>query len=84
MKIRRRILVILFAFIVLIGVVVSYILTTSSKEMQPQVSSNDVENSTFQYYFWQEHITDIMVQIGLLLAGAFGVAALLPAPDEEM
>ena len=84
MKIRRRILVILFAFIVLIGVVISYIHTAATNALQPQVSSNDVENSTFQYYFWQEHITDIMIQIGLLLAGAFGVAALLPAPDEEV
>ena len=38
---------------------------------------------SFQDYLWQEHPLDLIIQIGLLLAGAFGVAALLPSPDEE-
>jgi len=38
---------------------------------------------SFQEYLWQEHPLDLIIQIGLLLAGAFGVAALLPSPDEE-
>ena len=38
---------------------------------------------SFQEYLWEEHPLDLIIQIGLLLAGAFGVAALLPSPDEE-
>ena len=38
---------------------------------------------SFQEYLWQEHPLDLIIQIGILLAGAFGVAALLPSPDEE-
>lgn len=41
------------------------------------------ENISFQEYLWQQHSLDLMIQIGLLLAGAFGVAGLLPAPNEE-
>ncbi len=43
-------------------------------------STNEI---SFQEYLWQEHPLDLIIQIGLLLAGAFGVAALLPSPDEE-
>ena len=39
--------------------------------------------ATFQEYLWQEHPVDLMLQIGLLIAGALGVTALLPTPDEE-
>ena len=38
---------------------------------------------SFQEYLWEEHPLDLIIQIGLLLAGAFGVAALLPSSDEE-
>jgi len=38
---------------------------------------------SFQEYLWKEHPLDLIIQTGLLLAGAFGVAALLPSPDEE-
>lgn len=38
---------------------------------------------SFQAYLWKEHPFDLIIQTGLLLAGAFGLAALLPSPDEE-
>lgn len=41
------------------------------------------ETSSFQEYLWEEHAIDLFIQIGLLLAGAFGVTALLPSADEE-
>lgn len=43
------------------------------------------ENSeeSFQEHLWGEHTMELMIQIGLMLAGAFGVAALLPAEAEE-
>jgi len=47
-------------------------------------SNNELAaNISFQEYLWKEHPLDLIIQIGLLLAGAFGVAALLPSPDEE-
>ena len=39
--------------------------------------------TTFQEYLWQEHPVDLILQIGLLIAGALGVTALLPTPDED-
>lgn len=47
-------------------------------------SHNESANTlSFQEYLWKEHPLDLIIQTGLLLAGAFGVAALLPSPDEE-
>jgi hypothetical protein len=41
------------------------------------------QTDSFQEFLWEEHGMDLFIQIGLLLAGAFGVAALLPSADEE-
>jgi len=47
-------------------------------------SHNESSDSiSFQEYLWEKHPLDLIIQIGLLLAGALGVAALLPSPDEE-
>ena len=40
-------------------------------------------NSAFQQVFWEERPLDLAVQACLIIAGALGVAALLPAEDEE-
>jgi len=48
-----------------------------------EIHNESVNEISFQEYLWQEHPLDLIIQIGLLLAGAFGVAALLPSPDEE-
>jgi len=47
------------------------------------IHNESTSEISFQEYLWQEHPLDLIIQIGLLLAGAFGVAALLPSPDEE-
>jgi len=52
---------------------------TPSDEVQNELA----KEISFQEYLWLEHPLDLIIQIGLLLAGAFGVAALLPSPDEE-
>jgi hypothetical protein len=44
------------------------------------VSQSDI---SFQEYLWEQHSLDLLIQMASLLAGAFGVAGLLPAPDEE-
>ena len=38
---------------------------------------------TFQDYFWYENPVVLLLHIALMLAGAIGVVALLPAPYEE-
>ena len=48
-----------------------------------EVQNESAKEISFQEYLWLEHPLDLIIQIGLLLAGAFGVAALLPSPDEE-
>ena len=54
-------------------------ISTPADESQNEPSST----ISFQEYLWKAHPLDLIIQIGLLLAGAFGVAALLPSPDEE-
>ena len=48
-----------------------------------EIHNKSTDVISFQEYLWQEHPLDLIIQIGILLAGAFGVAALLPSPDEE-
>jgi uncharacterized protein YceK len=38
---------------------------------------------TFQEYLWYQNPVVLMLHIALMLAGAIGVTALLPAPYEE-
>jgi hypothetical protein len=40
-------------------------------------------NGSFQEVFWEERPLDLALQACLIIAGALGVAALLPAEDEE-
>ena len=44
------------------------------------ISPNSV---SFQEVFWEERPLDLALQACLIIAGALGVAALLPAEDEE-
>jgi hypothetical protein len=37
----------------------------------------------FRAWFWSHRALDLAAQIGLILAGALGVAAILPDPREE-
>lgn len=52
--------------------------------MENKVSvDNTLQKESFQEYLWEEHTTDLFIQIGLMLAGALGVAGLLPSEHEE-
>ena len=48
-----------------------------------KLQDEPINEISFQEFLWEEHPLDLIIQIGLLLAGAFGVTALLPSPDEE-
>jgi len=41
----------------------------------------DVES--FRQWFWENRSLDLLVQVGLIFAGALGIAALLPRGKEE-
>ncbi len=50
-------------------------------QFRTEVDTNMRE--TFQDYFWYENPVVLLLHIALMLAGAIGVVALLPAPYEE-
>jgi len=47
--------------------------------------SNDREDASqsFQEYLWYQNADVLLLQVALMISGAIGVSALLPAPDEE-
>ncbi|MCD6356787.1 MAG: hypothetical protein J7L66_05810 [Anaerolineaceae bacterium] len=47
-----------------------------------EIHNESANAISFQEFLWQEHSLILIIQIGLFLAGAFGVAALLPSPNE--
>ena len=50
----------------------------------PPTAMNDTEAPiTFQEFLWIENPLVLYIQIGLMLAGALGVAALLPSDGDE-
>ena len=75
----------MFFFILII--LVLFLSACSFYELTPTLIDETHNESasviSFQEYLWQEHPLDLIIQIGLLLAGSFGVATLLPSPDEE-
>ena len=83
MAFKKRCGIMLFALFMLV-------LSSSACSLYEPISTplDEIHNKlsseiSFQEYLWQEHSLDLIIQTGLFLAGAFGVAALLPSPDEE-
>ena len=46
-------------------------------------SSDLLEAESFRVWWWGHRELDVAVQVGLVLAGALGIAALMPPEDEE-
>lgn len=42
------------------------------------------ESESFRAWFWDARGLDLAVQIGLIMAGALGVAALLPMKEDDL
>lgn len=40
------------------------------------------DDGGFRQWFWERRTLDLITQVGLIFAGALGVAALLPGPKE--
>ena len=83
MKKRFRPFILLIALAMISLTTLSIIwITTLPVDIQTRIVP-PVNGMSFQEYLWNENSIVLIVQIGLMLAGALGVAALLPAPDEE-
>jgi hypothetical protein len=44
--------------------------------------SEDAGAGSFRQWFWESRSLDLLVQVGLIFAGALGIAALLPRDKE--
>ncbi len=42
------------------------------------LSSAKLESNPFRAWFWEQRTFDLLAQVGLIFAGALGVAAILP------
>jgi hypothetical protein len=51
--------------------------------LNPEVAAEAPGGDAFQQVFWEERPLDLALQACLIIAGALGVAAILPAGDEE-
>lgn len=72
------------SLLILLGFIFSACSTTKSSVPHSDVSQDESPSDvTFQEYLWGQHSLDLLIQVGLLLAGAFGVVVLLPAQNEE-
>ncbi|MBN1261924.1 MAG: hypothetical protein JXB35_14695 [Anaerolineae bacterium] len=58
-----------------VGWLIGHGFSTDEDTEMPQPSS-------FRSWFWEDRTLDLLVQVGLIFAGALGVAALLPGQSE--
>lgn len=74
-----------FRRVLILLLVLGCISSACSSEADMNMDVHEVSQSdiSFQEYLWEQHSLDLLIQMAILLAGAFGVAGLLPAPDEE-
>ena len=74
-----------FRRVLILLLVLGCISSACSSEAEMNTDAHGVSQSdiSFQEYLWEQHSLDLLIQMAILLAGAFGVAGLLPAPDEE-
>ncbi|MCD4738557.1 MAG: hypothetical protein K8R89_04785 [Anaerolineae bacterium] len=50
--------------------------------LDPVDEKDTPEATAFRAWFWERRTLDLLAQVGLLFAGALGVAALLPSREE--
>jgi len=72
---NRLILLAAVIFILLIGWIL-FIILNQDYSYQPA-------EADFRTWFWEKRGLDLMVQVLLVFAGALGIAAILPAEDED-
>lgn len=73
MPLRLRSGALLLAVLLLIGLAVGRLVW---EPLEP------FAGTTFRVWWWEHRVGDLAAQVGLIFAGALGIAALLP-PEEE-
>jgi hypothetical protein len=68
---------ILVIFCLVSGLIIGRVLGAVPDQVTPTGAE------TFRVWFWSHRSIDLAVQVGLIFAGALGVAAVLPALKEE-
>lgn len=76
MKPERWSGIVLVVALLIVGALLGYILTRGDT-----VGAGEVD--AFRDWFWSRRGLDLMVQVGLIFAGALGVSAVLPGRREE-
>lgn len=56
----------------------------SSSTFESKIIISKEDRQSFQEYFWNMHQIDLLIQVGILIAGSLGVAVLLPEFEEEI
>lgn len=75
---RERLLSVFLVFAILVGgLVIGRWMGAAPDSVIPQGPE------TFRTWFWSHRSIDLAVQVGLIFAGALGVAAVLPPLQEE-
>lgn len=71
-------------FITLLAVGIWIIFYLEKFPSDPQFKSPDeLKENAFRWVFWEDRPLDLIVQACLIIAGALGVAAILPSEEEE-
>ena len=86
MRRRLRITRKVITFLLLMGAAVLMSGCFTDEDFADLQLKNEVDvntGETFQDYLWYENPVVLLLHIALMLAGAIGVVALLPAPYEE-
>ncbi len=84
MKMRSKV------FFLVCVILIPGIFLSASAFTRPEIapSQDDIASSrsaqSFQEYLWLENPVVLLVHVGLILAGALAVSALLPSKDEEV
>ena len=66
-----------------IAVAVGLLLTGMFLGQTFQGAPQDIPPSSFRHWFWEGRSLDLIVQVGLIFAGALGISALLPRSGED-
>jgi len=81
---RHRFFLVVFIALGLVSVFIASSFSYTFSLSSADVLNSDSESVTFQEYLWLQNPLVLLIHICLILAGAFGVSALLPAKEEEV
>lgn len=78
-KREYAVLSVLAVLLLVVGLIIGRWSTEDLPATSPLILPEDVD---FRQWFWERRTLDLITQVGLIFAGALGVAAILPGQDE--